>query len=128
MGSEFENIPSLTISISQMQVSFNSSFRNEWMKILWSFSFEMFENNNLCIFRSINDLGSVFQCQSLITYNFSVFLKFRACYITGQWGEFTASNATLYLHMLSWYFFFVCFFVCLFFIKKLVFLSFLFLF
>ena len=27
--------------------------------------------------------------------------KFRACYITGQWGEFTVKNATLHLHILS---------------------------
>ena len=33
---------------------------------------------------------------------FSVSLKFRACYITGQWGEFTVKNASLYWDILSW--------------------------
>ena len=47
----------------------------------------------------------------LITYIFSASLKFRACYITGQWDELTVNNATLNLHMLSLYF-------LLFFIKK----------
>ena len=49
--------------------------------------------------------GSVFHWQFLITYIFSVSPKFRACYITGQWGEFTVKNATLYLNILSWHFF-----------------------
>ena len=30
--------------------------------------------------------------------------KVWACYITGQWGEFSVKNATLYLHILFWYF------------------------
>ena len=51
-------------------------------------------------------------------YVFSVFLKFRAYYITGHWGGFTVKNATLKLHKLSWHLFFI------FFIKKFVFLSF----
>ena len=51
---------------------------------------------------------NVFHWQFLITYIFSISLKFRACYIiTDQWGEFTAKNATLYLHVLSWHFFVV---------------------
>ena len=40
-----------------------------------------------------------------ITYIFSVSLKFRVCYTTGQWGEFIVKNANSYLHILSWYFF-----------------------
>ena len=44
---------------------------------------------------------NVFHKQFLITCVFSVSLKFRACYITGQWGEFTVKNATLCLHMFS---------------------------
>ena len=46
---------------------------------------------------------SVFHWQLLITYIFSVSLKFQACYITGQWGEFTVKNATFYLDKLSWH-------------------------
>ena len=53
---------------------------------------------------------SVYYWQFLITYIFSVSVKSRACYITGQWGEFTVKNATLYLHLLSWHFFVVSFF------------------
>ena len=41
--------------------------------------------------------------QFLITYTFSVSLKFLACYITGQWGELIVKNATLCLHILSWH-------------------------
>ena len=37
-------------------------------------------------------------------YIISIYLKFRACYITGQWGEFTVKNVTSYLHTLSWHF------------------------
>ena len=66
------------------------------------------------------DTRSMFHWQFLITYIFFVSLKFRACYITGQCGEFTVKNATLYLLILSWYF-------LLFFFKKLVLLSFSFL-
>ena len=33
---------------------------------------------------------------------FSVSLKFGACYITGQWGEFRVKNATLCFHLLFW--------------------------
>ena len=47
---------------------------------------------------------------------FSVSLKFLACYITGQWEEFTVNNTTSFLHMLSWHF--------LFFVKKFVFIIF----
>ena len=43
--------------------------------------------------------------------------KFQACYITGQWGEFTVKNATLHVLILSWHFF-------LFLIKKLCFFHF----
>ena len=48
---------------------------------------------------------SVFHWQFLIPYIFSVFLKFRACYIRSQQGELTIKNATLYLHILSSTFF-----------------------
>ena len=33
-----------------------------------------------------------------------VSLKFRACYITGEWGEVRVKNATLYLHIPFWLF------------------------
>ena len=49
---------------------------------------------------------NVFHWQFLITYIFSMSLKFQACYIiTDQWGEFAVKNATLNLHVLSWHFF-----------------------
>ena len=38
---------------------------------------------------------------------FSVSVKFGACYITGQWGEFKVKIATICLHKLFWYFFVV---------------------
>ena len=60
---------------------------------------------------------SVFHWQLFITYIFSVSLKFQACYITGQWGEFTVKNATLHVLILFWHFF-------LFLIKKLCFFRF----
>ena len=56
-----------------------------------------------------------------VTHIFSVSLKFRACYITGQSSEFTAKNATIYFIYLVGFFW-------LFFIKKVVLLSFSFLF
>ena len=59
----------------------------------------------------------VFHWQFLITYVFSVSLKFGACCITGQWGEFKVSNAILCLHILFWYFF-------VFFHQKIVFIIF----
>ena len=52
---------------------------------------------------------------------FSVSLKFAACYITVQWGEFSVNNATLYLHI------FLAFLLLLF-IDKNMHLSFSFLF
>ena len=52
---------------------------------------------------------------------FSVFLKFWACYVMGQWGEFEIKNATLCLHLLFWH-------LLLFLMIPFVFLSFLFLF
>ena len=55
----------------------------------------------------ISLLWSVFRWQFLITYIFSVSLKFQACYFMGQWGEFTVKNTTLYLNILSLHFFFV---------------------
>ena len=41
-----------------------------------------------------NYTKSVFYWQFLINYIFSVSLKFRAYYITGQWGKFRVMNAT----------------------------------
>ena len=55
----------------------------------------------------ISLLWSVLRWQFLITYIFSVSLKFQACYFMGQWGEFTVKNTTLYLNILSLHFFFV---------------------
>ena len=46
-------------------------------------------------------LKRVFDWRFLITYIFSKTLKFRACYITGQWSKFTVKNATLHLYILS---------------------------
>ena len=63
---------------------------------------------------------SAFLWQFLITYIFSVSLKFRACYITGQWGEFRVKNSTLCLYLRFWHFFL--------FLSKNLFLSFSFLF
>ena len=42
-------------------------------------------------------------------YIFFVYLKFGACYITGQWGDFRVKNATIRLHIHFCYFFFVVF-------------------
>ena len=53
----------------------------------------------------ISLLWIVFCWQFLITYIFSVSLKFQACYFMGQWGELTVKNTTLYLNILSWHFF-----------------------
>ena len=65
-------------------------------------------------------LWSEFHWQCLITYIFSVSLKFGACYITGQLDKFRVKNASLRLHTF-WLFF-------LFFIKKtcvfIIFISF----
>ena len=66
--------------------------------------------------------GSVFHWQILITCIFSISLKFGACYITGQWGEFRVMNTILCLHILFWYVFFL--FFVLFFIKKICFYHF----
>ena len=43
-------------------------------------------------------LRECFHAQSLVTYIFSVSLKFGACYIS-QWGELRVKNATLCLHL-----------------------------
>ena len=72
-------------------------------------------------FYSISKSMSVFHWQFLITYIFSGFLTFWACYIKGQWSEFKVKNVTLNLHITFWRF-------LLFFIKKFVLLSFSFLF
>ena len=52
------------------------------------------------------------------SFSLPVSLKFGVCYITGQWGEFRANNNTSCLHC----------YMCTFFIKKIVFLSYSFLF
>ena len=65
---------------------------------------------------------SVLHWQFLVTYIFSLSLKFGACYITSQWGELRVKNAILSLQVL-----FLVFWL-LFFIKEFVFLSFSFLF
>ena len=65
----------------------------------------------------------MFHCQ-FITYIFNVSLKFRACYITGQWDEFPVKNASYYLHTLSWHFFCYCSCCCCFSSKNLCFYHF----
>ena len=55
----------------------------------------------------------MFHWEFLITFIFSRSLKFGACYITGQWGEFTVKNTTLCLNTLFLFiflFFVFCFF------------------
>ena len=49
----------------------------------------------------------MFHWQFHITYFFSVPLKFWACYIAVQWGDFKVKNVTLCLHILSWHSFLV---------------------
>ena len=55
----------------------------------------------------------MFHWRFLITYIFSVALKFLTCYITDKWDEFTVKiRMLLYtdIHILSWqFFFFFCF-------------------
>ena len=56
-------------------------------------------------------------------YIFFVYLKFGACYITGQWGDFRVKNATIRLHIHFCYFFFFVVFhhkICVF----IIFISF----
>ena len=50
---------------------------------------------------------SVFRWQFLITYVFSVLLKFGTCHIMSQCGEFRVKNTTLWLLVLFWHFFVV---------------------
>ena len=59
----------------------------------------------------------MFHWQFIITYIFSISLKFREGYITGQWCKYAVKNATLHLHIRSWHFLLV-------FVNKFVFLSF----
>ena len=50
----------------------------------------------------------MFHWQFLISYIFSLSLKFQTCYITGQWGEFTVKiRMLLYtdIYILSWHFY-----------------------
>ena len=58
----------------------------------------------------------MFHWQLHITYTFSVSLKFGACYIMCQWGEFRIKNAIICLYLLIRLF-------LLFFVIKLVFFS-----
>ena len=61
--------------------------------------------NDFSLFPANIHLLSVLHWQFLITYTFSVSLKFRCKhYITGQWGEFTVKNATFYLNIYYWHF------------------------
>ena len=69
-----------------------------------------------------NRLLGVFHWQFLITYIFSLFLKFGACYITSQWGRVQSKQC----YFIFTYTFLECFSCIL--SKKFVFLSFLFLF
>ena len=62
----------------------------------------------------INYPKKMIECVPLtfpITYISSVSLKFRARYITGQWGESTVKNAISYLHILI-YIYFLTFCCC----------------
>ena len=43
-------------------------------------------------------------CYSCSYYSSMMSLKFRVCYITGQWGKFAVKNVPLHLHILSWLF------------------------
>ena len=52
-------------------------------------------------------LKSVLVWQNNTTSSFSVSLKFGACYITGQWGEFKIKKATLCFHSFFFFFFFI---------------------
>ena len=56
------------------------------------------------ILKNICARQSLFHWQFLITYTFSVSLKFRVCYIIGQLGKFTVKNAI--------YIYFLCIFCC----------------
>ena len=63
--------------------------------------------------RTLSRLGLFIEecASSIISFHvyFSVSLKFRACHVTGQWGEFRVENATLCLHILFGVFFVVVF-------------------
>ena len=51
-----------------------------------------------------NTHSSTLRLQFLTTYILSASLKFKACYITSQWGRFRVKNANTCLHILSWHF------------------------
>ena len=63
---------------------------------------------------------SVFHWQFIITYAFFVSLKFRACYIKGQWGrvQSTQCNSLLTQIFFPFFFFLFLFFFCCFSIKE----------
>ena len=74
------------------------------------------KEESLSFFRLFEFVSSSFQCVARYEcvrltkwhqYIFSVSLKFEACYITGQWGEFREKNAATCLQILFWYFFIV---------------------
>ena len=65
-------------------------------------------------------IKSMSHWQFLITHIYSVYLKFKVCYITSLWGKFRVKNAILCLLILFWHF--------IVFHLKIVFLSFSFLF
>ena len=51
----------------------------------------------------------VFYWQFLITYIFSVSLKFGAFYIMGQWGKFSVKKVNFSVHIFLWHFWFLLF-------------------
>ena len=67
------------------------------------------------LFCSYKYTKSMFQWQILINFIFSVSLKFQACYITSQWGEFSVKNALLRLHIHAVFHQKICVFIILFF-------------
>ena len=97
-----------------------SRIKNRFKHLSWRF----FANivNDVSLFSVNIHLLSVFHWQFLITYTFSVSLKFGACYITDQWGQVQSKEC----YFMCTYIF-LAFFCCVF-IKKLVFLACLFLF
>ena len=75
----------------------------------------------ICEILNNTHVERVFHWQFVVSCLFSVSLKIRACYITGQWGEFTGKNAT-YIYIYTFLGIFVAVVVVVH--QKLVFLSF----
>ena len=63
--------------------------KNRFKHLWWSLFMKIV--NNFSLFH----LLSVFHWQFLITYTFSVSLKFEHVYIKDQWGEFKVKNANI---------------------------------